>query len=60
MSFSFLFQENYIRWKEHQSKQENWVISEILTRPDLTERTLALKKFIDMIRVRIIFIRWEQ
>jgi hypothetical protein len=39
-------------WEEHKQRLENWVISEILTRPDLTERTLTLKKFIDIARVR--------
>ncbi|ELR24956.1 RasGEF domain containing protein [Acanthamoeba castellanii str. Neff] len=43
-------QQNYNMWEEHKTRLENWVASEILTRPDLTERTLTLKKFIDIAR----------
>lgn len=46
-----LLQPNYNKWEEHKKQLENWVVSEIITRPDLNERTLALKKFIDISRV---------
>lgn len=52
-------QQHYNKWEEHKRGLENWVISEIITRPDLMERTLTLKKFIDVTRVcgHLLFLR---
>ncbi|KAL6045195.1 cell division cycle-related protein [Balamuthia mandrillaris] len=41
-------QENYRKWETQQKRIEQWVITEMLTRPNLNERTQALKKFIDI------------